>query len=83
MVNFCVVLNLFYFVVAIFDLMHDLESVFHLFNCEQHVEFFSEIRVIPGKRLHNYHSYFQKEFQMLVLVSILYEWLSHRALGHT
>ena len=30
MVKFCVVLNFVYFVVAIFDQMHDLESIFHL-----------------------------------------------------
>ena len=30
MVNFCVVFNFVYFVAVIFDLMHDLESVFHL-----------------------------------------------------
>ena len=29
-VHFCVVLNFVYIVVAIFDLMHDFESVFHL-----------------------------------------------------
>ena len=30
MVNFCVVLKFVYFVFAIFDLLHDLESVFLL-----------------------------------------------------
>ena len=50
--QFCVVLNCVYFVVAIFDLM-PLCTIWSLhftfLNCEQHVEIFSEIRVIPRK----------------------------------
>ena len=51
MVNFCIVLNFVYFVVAIFDLMQcTIWSLFFTFlNYEQQVEIFSEIRVIPGK----------------------------------
>ena len=50
MVNFSVVLIFVYFVVAIFDLVHALKSVFHNFlKFEQHVEIFSVICVIPGK----------------------------------
>ena len=63
---------------AIFDLVHDLESLNH------RLKIFSEIRVIPGDlQLHEHHSQFQIEFQMLVAVSIVRLWPSHRALGHT
>ena len=39
----------FHFVVAIFDLVQDWSLYFTFLNCEQHLEIFSEIGVIPEK----------------------------------
>ena len=33
----------FCFVVAIFELVHNVEAIFHLLNCKQYLEIFSEI----------------------------------------
>ena len=59
------------FVVAICNLMHDVETIFHL-PCV--LEIFSEIRLMPVKlqiaslnlQFQGHHSYFRKDFQMLL-----------------
>ena len=40
---------IFCFVVAIFDLVHDVEAIFTFLNCKQNLEILSEMRVMPVK----------------------------------
>ena len=46
------------FGIAIFDLMHDVEALFYL------------PKLLLALQLHGHHSYFRRDFQMLVAVSI-------------
>ena len=71
----------FLFVVAIFDLMHDVEAILHL----------PLLLTVSGNmsdacetaNLYGYHSYFRKDFKMLLAINMCHIQRPHRALGQT
>ena len=51
---------LFYFAVTIFDLLHDVEAMFHCYK----------LLTACNLQFHGHHSCFRKDFQMLLAVNI-------------
>ena len=58
---------IFCFVVAIYDLVHDVETIFHLSYVLTVSDLFCNMNDAREKlQFHEHHSYFRKDFQMLL-----------------